>query len=129
VLLDDVADVDANPVLDALLRWQAGVALGHAELDFDCAAHGVDHATELDEDAVAGALDDAASMNRDRRVDEVAAKRAQPRKNQFLTDACEPAVADNVGGEDRREFPALRHVSTLPRRNLSSIFTTAFRID
>jgi hypothetical protein len=36
-LLDHVANVDADAVLDPLLGRHACVALGHAELDFDCA--------------------------------------------------------------------------------------------
>ena len=48
-LLDDVAEMDADAKLDAPLRRQAGVALDHAVLHFDGAAHRVDHAAELDE--------------------------------------------------------------------------------
>jgi hypothetical protein len=48
--------------LNAALRRQAGVALDHAVLYLHCAAHGVDHAPEFDEAAVAGALDVAAMM-------------------------------------------------------------------
>ena len=55
-LLDDVAQVDADAVLDPLLRRQAGVSLGHAELNFDGATHGVDYAAEFDDRVVAGAL-------------------------------------------------------------------------
>ena len=56
-----------------LLGRHAGVALDHAGLHLDRAAHGVDNAAELDDDAVAGALDDAAVMGGDGRVDQVAA--------------------------------------------------------
>ena len=49
----------------AVLR-RAGVALGHAALDVDGAAHGVDDAGELDQQAVAGGLDDAAAVLGDR---------------------------------------------------------------
>jgi hypothetical protein len=51
--------MDADAELDTALRGQAGVALDHAVLHFDCAAHGVNDASELDDRAVAGALDDA----------------------------------------------------------------------
>ena len=63
-LLDDVAEMDADAELDALLGRQAGVALDHAALHLDRAAHRVDDAAELDDRAVAGALDDAAMMQR-----------------------------------------------------------------
>ena len=61
-LLDDVAKVNADAKLDAPLGRQARVALDHAVLHLDRAAHGVDHAAELDHAAVAGALDDPAVM-------------------------------------------------------------------
>ena len=48
-LLDDVAQMNADPELDAALRRQAGVALDEAVLDLDRAAHRVDHAAEFDE--------------------------------------------------------------------------------
>jgi hypothetical protein len=47
--------MNADQELDAALGRQACVALGEAVLHFDRAAHGVDHAAELDEAAVAGA--------------------------------------------------------------------------
>ena len=47
--LDDVAHVDADAKFDALFRRQAAIALDHAALHFNRAAHGVDHAPELDD--------------------------------------------------------------------------------
>jgi len=41
--------MNADTEFDALLRRNSGVALDHGGLDFDCAAHGVDHAAELDD--------------------------------------------------------------------------------
>ena len=73
-LLDDVAEMNADAELDAPFGRQAGVALDHAALDFDGAAHRVDHTAEFDDRAVAGALDDAPAMCGDRRVDEIAAQ-------------------------------------------------------
>ena len=55
--------------------------------------------------AVARALDDPAVVDGDRRVDQVAAQRAEARQNPFLVGAGEPAVADDVGDQDRRNFP------------------------
>ena len=64
--------------------------------NFDRAAHGVDDAAELDDAAVAGALDDAAVMDRDGRIDQIAAQRAQPRKDAILVRPRKPAVTDHV---------------------------------
>src|SRR5260221_250486 len=57
---DDVAEIDAHAHLDAPVDRNVGVALGHAALHFDRAAHRIDNAGKLDQDAVAGGLDDAA---------------------------------------------------------------------
>ena len=91
-----------------------GVALDHAVLDFDRAAHRVDDAAELDDAAVAGALDDAPVMHGDGWIDEVAAKRPQPRQRAILVRAGESAVADNVGDQDRRDLSRLCHGAPLP---------------
>ncbi len=69
VLLHDVADVNPHTEHDALVLRHPRVALDHRVLNFDCTAHGVDDATELDDRAVAGALDDPAVMHRDGRID------------------------------------------------------------
>ena len=79
-LLDDVAEMNADAELDAALRRQAGVALDEAVLHLDRAAHGVDHAAELDEAAVAGALDDAPVMRGDGGIDQIAAQSPEPRQ-------------------------------------------------
>ena len=101
--------MNADAELDAPVLRHAGVALDHPVLHFDRAAHGVDHAAELDRAAVAGALDDAAVMHGDGRIDQVAAQRPEPRQRAILVRAGEPAEADDVGGQDRREFPGLAH--------------------
>jgi hypothetical protein len=108
-LLDDVAKVNADAELDAALGRQAGVAFDHAVLYFDGATHGVDHAAEFDEAAVAGALDDAAVMQGDGRIDQVAAQRPKPRQNAILVRSREPAIADDIRDQNRRNFPGLAH--------------------
>ena len=79
-------------------------------------------------DAVAGALDDAAVMHGDRRVDQIAAQRPEPRQNAILVGPREPAVADHVRGQDRRDLsglaqwrapPAAIEASTETRRTRS----------
>ena len=103
--LDHVAQVNSDPELDSSLGRHTGVALGHAVLHFDRAAHGVDDAAELDEDAVAGALYDASVMSVDSGIDQIAAQPPQPRQRATLVRPREPAVADDVGDQDRGDFP------------------------
>jgi hypothetical protein len=45
---------DADPKLDALIGREARVALDHAGLHFDSAAHRIDYTAEFDVAAVAG---------------------------------------------------------------------------
>ena len=81
------------------------------DLDLDRATHGVYHTSEFSmRSAVAGALDDAAMMHSDRRIDQVAAQRPQPRERPVLVGAGEPAVADDVRDQDRRNLARLRSI-------------------
>ena len=102
--LDDVAQMNANAKLDATLGLQARVALYHAGLHFDGAAHRVDDATELDETAIASALDYAAMMRGDGGVDQIAAQPPQPDRYEPRLRCGEPAVADNIGDQDRNNL-------------------------
>jgi hypothetical protein len=108
-LFDHVAQMNADAVFDASLGRQAGVALDHAVLHFDRATHGVDHAAELDETAVAGALDGAPAMRGDGGVDQIAVQRPQPRQRSLLVRPGEPAITNDIGDKDRRNFPCLAH--------------------
>jgi hypothetical protein len=101
-LLNDVADVDADAELNPPVLRQAGVALDHGVLHFDGRTHGVDHAPELNNASVAGALDDAAVMRRDCGIDEVAAEAPKARERAVLVRSSEPAVADHIGDQNRR---------------------------
>jgi hypothetical protein len=66
-LLDNIAEVNADPKFDLPIRLHARVAFDEALLHFNRAAHGVDHAAELDDRAVAGALHHAPVMRGPRR--------------------------------------------------------------
>jgi hypothetical protein len=72
--LDHVAEVDANASLNALVRGDSRVALGDPGLHLDGRSHRLDHAAELDHRTVAGAFDNPPVVNRDSRVDEIAAQ-------------------------------------------------------
>ena len=111
--------MNADAELDAALGRHAGVALDEAVLHLDRAAHGVDDAAELDEAAVAGALDDAPVMRGDGGVDQIAAQPPKPRQGAILVRAGEAAVADHIRDQDCRNFPGLAHGGPLPRCNLA----------
>jgi hypothetical protein len=99
--LDYVADMDSYAKLNAPVLLHAGVALDHAALHFDRAADCVDHAAELDEDAVARALDGPTVMRSDGGIDQIAAETAKARENPILVRSCKPGIADDVGHQDR----------------------------
>ena len=111
------ADVNPHAELDALRRWHGLVAGRHLALHVDRATHRVDNASELDQEAVAGGLDDASAMLTDFRIDQLAPMRLEPREGIFLVGAHEPAVARHVRGENGRQpaFGAFRGQSGLPR--------------
>jgi hypothetical protein len=96
-----------------------GIALRHALLHLDRAAHRLDHAGELDQDAVAGGLDHASSVLCDFRVDQLPAMRLELGKGPRLVHTHQSAVARDIGGQDSSQlaFDALhRHRETsLPK--------------
>ena len=111
-LLDNIAQMNADPEIDALNRRQAGVALDHACLHLDRAADGVDHAAELDDDPIARPFDDPPMVEGDGRINEIAAESPKARKSTLLIGAGEPAIANNIRGQDRRKFARLAHVAS-----------------
>jgi hypothetical protein len=100
---------NADAKFDAPLGRQAGVALDQAVLHLDRAAHRVDHAAKLDEAAVAGSLENAPVVHGDGRIDQIAAQPPEARQSSILVRAGEPAVADDVRNQDRRDLPRFRH--------------------
>ncbi len=106
--------MNADAELDATGFRQARVALDHPALHFDRAAHGVDDAAEFDQRPVAGALHHAPVVHCDRRVDEIAAQRPEPREGAVLVRAGQPAEADDVRSQDSGQFPALGHEALDP---------------
>ena len=53
-------------------------------------------------------------MRGDGGIDQIAAEGPKPRQGAILVCAGEPAVADHVGDQDRRDFPGLAHGVDLP---------------
>jgi hypothetical protein len=98
---DHVTQVDADAEFDAAVIQRGAVAVGHAGLDGDGAAHGLDGAGEIHQETVAGALDDAAAMGGDVRFDDLAEMRLEEPQRALLVVAHQPAVTDHVGRQDR----------------------------
>jgi hypothetical protein len=101
--------MNTDAEFDPPFRRDTRIAFDNAVLHHDRASHRVDYAAELDDDPVAGALDDAPVMGRDGGVDQVASQRPQSRQPPLLVDAGEPAEADDVGDQDRSDLACFRH--------------------
>ena len=62
---------------------------------------------------LAGALDDAAVMQRNRGVDEVAPESPKASEDSIFIRTRKPRVADHVGDQDRGQFSGLAHRALL----------------
>ena len=93
----------------------------HSRLHFHRASERADDAGELDQEAVAGGLYDAALVAGDLWVDGLGAQRFEPAECAFLVGFDQARIAGDIGREDRREptFDAswpggLRGASSVP---------------
>ena len=119
-LLHDITEVNTNAEFDPALGWQAGIALDHAVLHFDGAAHGIDDAPEFDQSTVPGSLHDAAVMHGRSWIDQVATQRPQPRQRAIFVGARQPAESDYIRCQNRGEFARLRHDGPSAPRQIST---------
>lgn len=103
VFQDDIADIDADAILDALLAGGILLALLHRLLDLQGAAHGRLRRIEARQHAVACGLDDLAAGLRDGRVDQLAPMELLTVQNICFVALHQAAVACHVGGQNGAE--------------------------
>ena len=113
---DDIAEMHADPEGDTFLLRGRAVALGHRALHGDSAGDRLDHTRELDQESVAGCLDDPAFMAGDLRIEKLAAQPVEAFERAFLVRPHQPRIPGHIGGEDRGETAGLAH-STSPAAN------------
>src|SRR5262249_43456249 len=111
----------ADPKRDPLVLGNSGIAFGYPALHRNCACDRFDDARELDQDGVAGGLDNAALVLGNLRVDQFAAYGLEPRESADLILPHEAAVPCDIGREDCRQ-PAL---DPLTRHPCSSVGVAA----
>ena len=104
VLFDDVAEIDADPEIQPLIRAHVRIAPSHSLLHLDGAAHRIDDAGELGQQPVARRLDDPAAMLGDAGIEQFAAMAVKAGKGAFVVGAHQPTVAGDVSRKDRREL-------------------------
>src|SRR6516165_3277732 len=66
-------------------------------------AHRIDDAGKLHQHAVAGGLDDPATVLGDLRIEELAAQGFEAFERAFLVRPHQPSIADDISGQDRRQ--------------------------
>ena len=93
VLGDDIALVDADAEFDAAVCRSLAIPLGQCGLYLAGTAQGIDDADELDQQPVAGGLDQPAAMLGDLRVDHLGAKRLEPTQRAVLVGLEYPATS------------------------------------
>ena len=81
---DDIADVNADTNFNALVVRHVGITLRHSALRLDRAAGGINGTAEFDQYSIAGALDDAAVVLDDRRLQELPPVSVEPSEGPFL---------------------------------------------
>ena len=101
---DDVADIDADAEFAAPILRHLGVALAHAALDIDGAAHCIDDAGEFDEETVPGRLYDAAAVLDDLGIEQHPPVLLELLEGALLVQPHQPAVADDIRRQDRRKL-------------------------
>jgi hypothetical protein len=105
LVVDDIAEVDADAEPHVAIRFDRSVAVSHGLLDGDRTLDSVHNAAELGEDAVSGRVDDATAMLRDHwKQDRLVP--LQVADGAGFVRSHERAVAGDVGGQDGSQ-PAL----------------------
>src|SRR5262245_15285681 len=102
---DDVADIDADAEFDLAIIRDSRISIMHAGLNLDSTARGVQHAAELDEQAVAHHLEDAAPVFRYGRIEELAAMLPESAERAFLIGLHKSAVAHDIDRHNGRQPP------------------------
>ena len=112
ILEYDVAEIDADPELNPAAFRHIGGSIGHVPLDLDGAMDRLDGAGKFGKRAVAHRLDDTLFVFSDPGLDHLFKVALEGNERACLVLAHETAVADHVGGKNRRK-PAmdLRHRS------------------
>src|SRR5262245_12018291 len=116
VSLDDhIAEMQTDTKDDPLRLGTFRVHLVHSLLKLDRRRQGVDCAGEFYERPVARQLDQPAAVSRDRWFKALASVRAQARQRSALVAPHQAGVADNIGGENRRQLPLFTVHANFPR--------------
>src|SRR5262245_39893656 len=116
-----VAEIDADAKHDMAVAKLPAIGGGHAGLEVHRALHRIDGAGELDQHAVARNLEDPPLILRNQGFEHVLAPGLQGGQRAGFVLLHEPAVADDISGEDGGK-PALDAVILGHEAALSKVF-------
>ena len=102
VIKNDVTDMDTDTKFDPLILRHTGVLFGNTTLNLDRASRRVHGAGELDQRAVAGGLDDAASVGGYSGVSKGVSDSLQPGQRAFFVSTHQTAVSGNIHRQNSR---------------------------
>src|SRR5215471_11650901 len=116
---DDVAEIDADAILDPRLLRKRGVATNEILLNDDAAPNGLDGAVEDCDEAVAGRLDQTSMVLGDAGLDEIPLYPLDADVRTFFVGLHQAAIGRNVADDDRceatRHPAAQRRLALIPR--------------
>jgi hypothetical protein len=113
ILDDDLTNVDADTKVDALVCRYTCIALSHATLHVDRAAHRIDYAEKFQQQAIARGLDDPAAVFGDLRINQLPPVGLQSRQGRAVVAAHMQGIAHHIGRYDRRQSSMVpRHPQT-----------------
>jgi len=121
LLDDDITQIDADTELDALICRGFGIALAHAALDRYRASDRFDDTWKLDQDTVAGGLDNPAFVLGYLRVSQLAPESPKPRQSAGFILTHQSAVPGDIARENGRQStldPFYSHRTSLPEFTL-----------
>ena len=104
---DQIAQMQADPEHYGGVLWLLTIGLGHSLLELNGRTQRINGAGEFCQGAIAGELDQAATVSGERRLQSFFAMIAQARQRAALVTPHQAGVADNVCSNDCRQFALL----------------------
>jgi hypothetical protein len=87
----------------------------HSALHIEGTAHGVNDRKKFDENPVASSFHDAAAMERNGGIDQLATKVSQALERALLIEPSQSRITRHIGGEDRGKLSRCAHRSNARR--------------
>jgi len=101
---DNVAKIDANPILDPMMLRQRGVAASDdVLLNDDTASHGFDRTVENRDKTVAVGFDEPSMVLGNARLDEIALDPLDATVRSFFIEFHQAAVASDIASDNRHQ--------------------------